>query len=57
MEITYFLPMVFILQPILLFAAPCLLHKAPDFLLNPRSPKRSERSNEERKIPDSGNDV
>lgn len=39
------------------FTAPCLLHKAPDFLFNPRPSKRSEGSDEERKVLDSGNDV
>lgn len=57
MERTDFLPNISIFHPYFVFTAPCLLHKAPDFLLNPRSPKRSERSDEERKVPDSGNDV
>lgn len=57
MEKTCFLPNISISHPFFVFTAPCLLHKAPDFLLNPRSPKRSERSDEERKVPDSGNDV
>lgn len=43
--------------PFFVFTAPCLLHKASDLLLNSRSSKRSEGSNEERKVPDSGNDV
>ena len=57
MESICFLPKILIFHPFFVFTAPCLLHKAPDFLLNPRSPKRSERSDEERKVPDSGNDV
>lgn len=42
---------------LLFFTAPCLLHKAPDLLLNPRPPKGPERSDEEREVPDPGDDV